>query len=107
GFVVIARTEALIAGLGMDEALKRARAYAAAGADAVLIHSKSKDFDELAAFARAWDGGVPLVAVPTTYPTVGAEELRAAGFRMAIFANQALRAAIVAMRDVLGEIRAQ
>ena len=107
GFVVIARTEALIAGLGMDEALKRARAYAAAGADAVLIHSKSKDFAELAEFAKAWDGAVPLVAVPTTYPTVGAEELRAAGFRMAIFANQALRAAIVAMRDVLGEIRAQ
>jgi phosphoenolpyruvate phosphomutase len=95
----------LIAGLGMEEALRRARAYAAAGADAVLVHSKAADFAELRDFASRWDGGVPLVAVPTTYPTVAAEELEAAGFRMAIFANQALRAAIVAMRDALGEIR--
>ena len=105
GFAVIARTEALIAGLGIDEALARARAYAAAGADAVLVHSKASDFGELASFARVWDGRVPLVAVPTTYPGVTPAELSGAGFRMAIFANQALRAAIVAMRDALGEIR--
>lgn len=105
GFVVIARTEALIAGLGMEEALRRARAYAAAGADAVLVHSKAKDFAELREFSRAWDGGVPLVAVPTTYPSVGTDELAAAGFRLAIFANQALRAAIVAMRDALVTMR--
>src|SRR3989441_11813351 len=72
GFAVIARTEALIAGLGIDEALARARAYAAAGADAVLVHSKARDFRELASFAAAWDGHVPLVAVPTTYPGVTA-----------------------------------
>ncbi len=84
GFLVIARTEALIAGLGHEEALRRARAYADAGADAVLVHSKARDFNELHAFAEAWDRPVPLVAVPTTYPTVGAGELAAAGFRMAI-----------------------
>src|SRR5207244_8863735 len=84
---------------------RRARAYAEAGADAVLIHSKARDFNELRAFAAAWDRPVPLVAVPTTYPAVAAAELAAAGFRMAIFANQALRAAIVAMRDVLTELR--
>jgi len=105
GFLVIARTEALIAGLGQEEALRRARAYADAGADAVLIHSKAHDFNELRVFAAAWDRPVPLVAVPTTYPTVAAAELAAAGFRMAIFANQALRAAIVAMRDALAEMR--
>jgi phosphoenolpyruvate phosphomutase len=106
GFLVIARTEALIAGLGLEEALRRARAYAEAGADAVLVHSKSSDFNELRRFAAQWDGGVPLVAVPTTYPDVTAAELEAAGFRMAIFANQALRAAIVAMRATLREMRA-
>src|SRR3989442_1533248 len=105
GFLVIARTEALIVGLGQEEALRRARAYAAAGADAILIHSKASDFNELRSFAASWDRPVPLVAVPTTYPTVEARELAASGFRMAIFANQALRAAIVAMRDVLGEMR--
>jgi phosphoenolpyruvate phosphomutase len=106
GFLVIARTEALIAGLGLEEALRRARAYAEAGADAVLVHSKSSDFSELRCFTAAWDGAVPLVAVPTTYPDVTAAELEAAGFRMAIFANQALRAAIVAMRAALREMRA-
>src|SRR2546426_6862422 len=65
GFAVIARTEALIAGLGVEDALGRARAYAAAGADAVLVHSKASDFGELASFARVWDGRVPLGAVPT------------------------------------------
>ncbi len=105
GFAVIARTEALIAGLGMEEALVRARTYADAGADAVLIHSKEKDFSELREFTKSWDRNVPLVAVPTTYPTVGIPELEESGFRLAIFANQALRAAIVAMRQTLAEIR--
>jgi phosphoenolpyruvate phosphomutase len=104
-FLVIARTEALIVGLGLDEALRRARAYADAGADAVLVHSKSSNFKELSEFARAWDRPVPLVAVPTTYAGVSAVELEAAGFWMAIFANQALRSAIVAMRETLRELR--
>ena len=41
--MVIARTEALIAGWGKDEALRRIQAYADAGADAILIHSKEKN----------------------------------------------------------------
>src|SRR5262249_33263093 len=104
-FLVIARTEALIVGLGLEEALKRARAYADAGADAVLVHSKSSNLGELSEFTRAWDRPVPLVAVPTTYAGVSAAELERAGFRMAIFANQALRSAIVAMRETLKELR--
>jgi phosphoenolpyruvate phosphomutase len=104
-FAVIARTEALIAGLGLDEALRRAQAYAEAGADAVLVHSKEPNFGELRRFGELWTLDVPLVAVPTTYPGVGLDELSAAGFRMAIFANQALRAAIVAMRDALRTLR--
>ena len=66
-FMVIARTEALIAGWGQEEALKRAEAYADAGADAVLIHSKSKKFDELKAVYKLWSGRVPLVVVPTIF----------------------------------------
>src|SRR5205823_6484164 len=54
GFLVIARTEALIAGLGQEEALRRARAYADAGADAVLVHSKAHDCNELRALATPW-----------------------------------------------------
>jgi phosphoenolpyruvate phosphomutase len=104
-FAVIARTEALIVGLGLDEAMTRARLYADAGADAVLVHSKAADFGELAEFGSRWTLPVPLVAVPTTYPGVTVEELAAKGFRLAIFANQPLRAAIVAIRDALCRMR--
>jgi 2-methylisocitrate lyase-like PEP mutase family enzyme len=68
GVLVIARTEALIAGLGQDEALRRGEAYAEVGADGVLIHSKQKTPNEILAFCRAWSGRVPLVLVPTSYP---------------------------------------
>ncbi|MCC2640841.1 MAG: pepM [Nitrospira sp.] len=100
-FVVIARTEALIAGWGQEEALTRAQAYAEAGADAVLIHSKSPTFDELKAVAKAWSGRVPLVVVPTIFDQVTTAELEDAGFKIVIYANQMVRASIRAMRDTL------
>ena len=106
-FSVIARTEALIAGWGMEEALKRGRAYAEAGADLVLIHSKSKEPEEVLSFAKAWKElatGVPLVCVPTIYKDTTAESLHDAGFKVVIYANHALRASIKAMRTVLGNI---
>lgn len=100
-FMVIARTEALIAGWGREEALRRAEAYAEAGADAVLIHSKSPTFDELSGVARAWSSKVPLVVVPTIFDGVTAAELEEAGFKIVIYANQVVRAGIKAMRDAL------
>ena len=104
-FVVIARTEALIAGWGQEEALNRAEAYAAAGADAVLIHSKSPTFDELKAVATAWSGRAPLVVVPTIFDGVTAAELEQAGFKILIYANQVIRAGIKAMREALNIIK--
>ena len=104
-FFVIARTEALIAGLGMEEALGRAAAYEAAGADAILIHSRQATPDEIRVFAERWKGTAPLVVVPTKYPDVTLKELGAMGIRMVIFANQALRASIVAMRATLAKMR--
>src|SRR5690242_19277917 len=77
--VVIARTEALIAGLGLDEALARGAAYAEAGADLVLIHSRQKTPDEIIAFTERWPGRVPLVIVPTAYPELTEERVRALG----------------------------
>ncbi len=105
-FVVIARTEALIAGWGLDEALTRARAYADAGADLVLVHSRASTFDELRRFAAAWDGRVPLVAVPTIYKEVTADDLAAHGFKVVIFANHGLRASIRGMRETFAALRA-
>jgi len=104
-FVVIARTEALIAGWGQDEALKRATAYADAGADAVLIHSKSPTFDELRAVSQQWSGRVPLVVVPTIFGSVAADELERHGFKIVIFANQVIRTSIRATRDTLDVLK--
>jgi phosphoenolpyruvate phosphomutase len=102
---IIARTEALIAGWGQAEALRRAGAYADAGADAVLIHSKSKTLDELAEVARKWDRETPLVIVPTIFPEASADDCSEAGFKIVIFANHGLRASIRAMQETLGTLR--
>jgi phosphoenolpyruvate phosphomutase len=104
-FVVIARTEALIAGWGLDEALRRGRAYADAGADAILIHSNQATADDVARFAEQWDRLAPLVCVPTTYNAVSVEELARIGFKIVIFANHGLRASIRAVQDTFAELR--
>jgi phosphoenolpyruvate phosphomutase len=104
-FVVVARTEALIAGWGLEEALRRGRAYADAGADAILIHSSQSTVDEVAEFAAEWDRLTPLVCVPTTYKTASVDELARRGFKMVIFANQGLRAAIRATGSALTSIK--
>jgi phosphoenolpyruvate phosphomutase len=104
-FCVIARTEALIAGWGLDEALARARAYADAGADMILVHSKQKTMDELVQFSAKWDRPTPLVAVPTIYKTTKVDELYAHKYKLVIFANHALRASIKAMRETLAILR--
>ncbi len=108
GPLVIARTEALIAGLGQAEALKRGAAYAEAGADAVLIHSKQKTPDEILAFCRAWPGRVPLVLVPTSYPQLSFAEVAALDkVGLIICGNHAIRAAVAAMRDTFARILAE
>lgn len=107
GFLVIARTEALIAGLGEGEALKRAAAYEAAGADMILVHSKQKTPDEVESFVRAWKGKAPIVLVPTAYPELNAERVKALGkIAMVIYGNHAIRASVTAMKDVFARILA-
>lgn len=106
-FCVIARTEALIAGLGQAETLARAAAYEAAGADAILIHSKQNTPDEVLAFIAAWSGRVPLVLVPTAYPQLREADIQALGkVGLVIYGNHAIRAAVGAMREVFARIRA-
>jgi phosphonopyruvate hydrolase len=106
-FTVIARVEALIAGWGQEEALKRAHRYVEAGADCILIHSKSKTPDEIVEFINRWDHGTPLVLVPTNYPALTESEIQKLGgkVKIVIYANQPLRAAVKAVEGVLAEIR--
>ncbi len=109
-FVIIARVEALIAGHGVDAACERAVAYAEAGSDAILIHSKDKSLVEIESFLEQWrQTGLktPLVAVPTLFPDYTAQELHDKGFAMVILANQPMRASVQAMEDTLRTLRAE
>ncbi|MCW2307660.1 isocitrate lyase/phosphoenolpyruvate mutase family protein [Rhodobium gokarnense] len=104
-FLIIARTEALIAGRGEREALERARAYQAAGADMILIHSKQKTPDEIESFIKAWDGKAKIVIVPTAYPQM--TEARARSLEkigILIYGNHAVRAAVTGMQKVFAQI---
>src|SRR5262252_524719 len=99
GPLVFARTEALIAGLGQAEALRRGAAYAEAGADAVLIHSKEKTPHEVVEFCRTWPGQTPLVLVPTVYPQLSFAEIAALGkVGLIICDNHAVCAVVAALR---------
>ncbi len=104
-FSIVARCEALIAGRGMDEALRRAHRYVDAGADALLIHSKRRDPGEVVEFLGRWRGRAPVVAVPTTYHRWSIAEAQEVGVSLVIYANQTLRASVLAMRNVLSEIQ--
>jgi len=103
-FVVVARVEALIAGHGMEEALKRGEAYRKAGADAVLIHSRERHPDEILQFKKEWGDRLPLVIVPTKYYTTPTEVFREAGFKIVIWANHLMRSALTAMQGAAKQI---
>ena len=103
-FSIVARVEALIAGWGMDEALRRAEAYRLAGADAILIHSKLSKPDEIVKFAKEWARRSPLVIVPTRYYSTPTEVFRQAGISTVIWANHLVRSAASAMQSIAKEI---
>ena len=111
-FLVIARIESLILEKGMDDALERARAYVRAGADAIMIHSRRKEPDEVYEFCRLFKGefpSVPVVVVPTSYNSVTEEELGEGGADVVIHANHLIRSAFPAMmktaESILGSSR--
>ena len=104
-FMLIARTEALISGMGIKEAIKRANAYEKAGADAILIHSKQNTPDEIFEFSESWGGTLPLVVVPTSYPTVRLDELISHRIKMIIYANQTLRVTHAIISKLLKQLK--
>ena len=104
-FTIIARIEALISGIGIEQALKRAYAYEKAGADLILIHSKKITPEEIFEFSDSWKGSVPLVVIPTTYYSVNVDELIEHKIKMVIYANQTLRAAHFALSKLLKQMK--
>lgn len=102
-FMIIARIESLILKQGVDDALKRAFAFIKAGADAIMIHSKNKNPEEVFDFCdrfREQDKQTPLVVAPTTYNSVTEEELQKHGVNIVIYANHLIRAEFPAMQKV-------
>lgn len=101
-FMICARIESLILERGMDDALERAFAFAGAGADAIMIHSRRKEPDEIFEFIekfRAKDKTTPIVLVPTSFNTVYEEEFKERGANIIIYANQLTRTGFPAMQD--------
>lgn len=103
GFMIIARLESLIAGMGVGDAIKRAELYIKAGADCIMIHSKDSEPTDVLEFAKAYRKhfDLPLVAVPTTYNYITDTELAKHGFNIIIHANHLLRASYAAMTDMV------
>lgn len=105
-FMIVARIESLISGLGLEDAIFRAKKYLKAGADGIMIHSKNVNPKEILDFAIEYkrlskDLGIrkPLVCVPTTYNTITEKELKNFGFNVIIYANHLLRSAHKAMKE--------
>ncbi|KAE9634979.1 phosphoenolpyruvate mutase [Defluviitalea raffinosedens] len=99
-FMIIARIESLILKAGMDDAIKRAKAYIEAGADAIMIHSKEKSPQEIFEFCSKYnefEKRVPLVVVPSSYCQVTETELMEKGVNIVIYANHLIRSAYPAM----------
>jgi phosphoenolpyruvate phosphomutase len=103
-FSIVARVEAFIAGWGLDEALKRAEAYHEAGADAILMHSKLSQPDEILQFAKEWANRGPLVIVPTKYYATPTEVFERAEVSLVIWANHMIRTCITAMQTTASNI---
>lgn len=101
GCQVIARTESLTVGESICDALRRASAYADAGADALFLSNPANSPDLALEFLAGWQGRLPVILLPTSYRLDAATDLDALGVSVVIYANQLLRAAVAAMRQVV------
>ena len=107
-FMIFARLESLIAGMGIDDAMERAKIYLEeGGADGIMIHSREKDGSEIFGFLRRfreYSPDIPVILVPTSYNQFTEEELHAAGANIIIYANHLLRSAYPAMASTARKI---
>ena len=86
-FMIIARIESLILEKGMEDALARAAAFTAAGADGIMIHSRKKDPAEILEFCdrfRETDPKTPIVVVPSSFNVITEEELAEHGVNIVL-----------------------
>ena len=106
-FMIIARIESLILKQGMDDAIKRAKAYIKAGADGIMIHSRESEPDEIFEFCdkfKEFAPDVPLVVVPTSFNQVYEDEFAKKGVNIVIYANHLIRSSYPAMVETANMI---
>ncbi|ALV05183.1 isocitrate lyase/phosphoenolpyruvate mutase family protein [Roseateles depolymerans] len=103
-FLIVARNETMISGGTVAESLDRCHAYVEAGADAVFIHSKRRDPEQIFDFLSQWKRRAPVVIAPTTYDDVHFDEFAHAGVNLVLCANHSLRASVRAMEQVCQQI---
>jgi len=103
-FQIVARVEAFIAGWPLEEVLKRSHAYADAGADAILMHSKLADPSEIKLFMDNWNNKTPVIIVPTKYYKTPTDDFRDWGVSTVIWANHNVRASVKAIQDTCATI---
>jgi phosphoenolpyruvate phosphomutase len=108
-FVIIARLEEFIAGAGLNEAIRRAKMYVDAGADAVLVHSKIANSSQIDHFMDVWSSlkpysNIPIVIVPTKYYSTPTQHFRDIGISTVIWANHNIRSCITAMEETTESI---
>jgi len=102
-FVIIARTDAR-AVLGFEEALSRANAALAAGADAAFVEAV-ESVEELAAVPMRVQGPCLLNVVPGgRTPLIGKTEARALGYRIAIYPGASLLAVVTSVDEALSRL---
>jgi 2,3-dimethylmalate lyase len=106
-FIIIARTDAA-AGHGLDEAIRRGKAYRAAGADVVFVELKggADIVEQLKRVTGEIDA--PCLVNVEEAGKVGdltAEELEGLGFRLAIYPGLARYAAGFGIREALGALK--
>lgn len=105
-FLIIARTDARTT-LGLDEAMRRAEAYARAGADVLFVESPESEA-EMRTIGQRFH--LPLVANMVEKgrtPVLGRQDLESLGYKLAIFPVTALLAAVHAMAQAYGALKLQ
>jgi phosphoenolpyruvate phosphomutase len=105
GLQIIARTEALVAGSGADEAVDRLNRYRDAGADALFVQANARHFDLLPRVLDRIRGTLPIVLAPTAAPATPADAFFRMGANVVLFANVVSRTVVKAVTEMLTELR--
>ncbi len=103
-FLIIARTDARTVN-GLDDALERAAAYAAAGADMTFIEAPESVEEMKIIAAQAYCPQLINIVIGGKTPSLPLIELSEMGFGIVLYANAALQGAVRGMTNALEHLK--